>query len=171
MKNLIILLLLSTMIPDIAFSQCNPGVLTGGPFSFCIDDGQADLAEVTITGNDGMSQWIIIDAIDNILALPAAPPFSFEGAGAGICKIIHLSYEPGLSGLIVGNNLSDLAGCFEFSNDITVERLAGADCPAVAPIPTMGEWGIIILLQLLLIVSIITLRDFNSKPLSSKELV
>ncbi|MEM7106556.1 MAG: T9SS type A sorting domain-containing protein, partial [Bacteroidota bacterium] len=85
---------------------------------------------VSLTGNSGdNSAWVITDDIGNILALPPAGPFDLEGAGEGVCLIYHLSYEDGLSGLMMGNTTADLAGCFSFSNPITVTReTSGSVC-------------------------------------------
>jgi len=97
--------------------------------TICAGDGISDAFDVNLTGNTGMnSAWVITDGNGNILGLPMAPPFDLEGAGAGNCLVWHLSFEDGLEGAVVGNNASDLAGCFDLSNPITVTRLTGADC-------------------------------------------
>ena len=92
--------------------------------TICAGDGISDAFDVMLTGASGTnSGWIITDASGEILALPAAPPFDLEGAGAGVCLVWHISYADGLTGMMVGNNASDLTGCFELSNAITVTRL------------------------------------------------
>ena len=89
----------------------------------CAGDGVADSIQVVLEGNEGTnSAWVITDASGQILDLPVSPPFDFEGAGGGICLIWHLSYETGLTGLDVGENVSDLNGAFSFSNSIEVIR-------------------------------------------------
>jgi len=100
------------------------GTLSGGPFSFCVD-GIADMVSgVSVSGNEGdSSQWVITDANGLILGLPPTPDVvDFDGAGAGVCLIWHLSYNSGLLGLDAQNNVSDLVGCYDFSNSITVNR-------------------------------------------------
>ena len=49
-----------------------------------------------------------------------------DGAGVGTCEIWYIRYEmgSGFGGNIVGNNLTDLTGCFALSNPITVIREA-----------------------------------------------
>ena len=47
---------------------------------------------------------------------------NFDAAGVGLCFVYHLSYEDGLEGLAMGNNIEDFDGCFNLSNGIYVER-------------------------------------------------
>ncbi len=105
---------------------CDGGQITGGPFEFCVGDGKADnVSGIELTGNDGQnSQWVITDSTGKILGLPGAPEaVDFDGAGAGLCLIWHLSYSDGLTGLVAGNNVnSDLHGTYSFSNSISVYR-------------------------------------------------
>ena len=107
------------------------GTLTGGPFAFCVGDGEADNIMddgIILTGNTGPnSQWVVTDDEGNILGLP--PTFTavnFDGAGAGTCFVWHLSSEDGLAGAEEGANFDDLDGCFSLSNPITVERFQPA---------------------------------------------
>ena len=117
---------------SIAVTRLSPEggmIMTSDPTQVCADDGEPDLVDVALTGNSGgNSAWVITDTNGVILSLPAAPPFDFEGAGEGICIIYHLSYEDGLTGLAVGENLADLDGCFDLSNSISVVRQTGLDC-------------------------------------------
>jgi len=103
------------------------GTLTGGPFSFCVGDGEADnipAGSITLSGNSGSnSQWVVTDEQGEILGLPPMPSMvNFDDAGDGVCLIWHLSFEEGLEGAVVGQNASDLKGCFSLSNSIRVER-------------------------------------------------
>ena len=106
------------------------GTLTGGPFTFCIDGVKDTIPSdgISLSGNTGSnSQWVITDEQGKILGLP--PSFSapdFDGAGAGVCLVWHLSYEDGLVGLEADSNVSQLAGCYNFSNSIQVTRNAPA---------------------------------------------
>ncbi len=88
----------------------------------CAADGESDLFDVVLTGAEGENAWVITDADGNIIDLPAGPPFDFEGAGEGVCLVWNLSYAGELTGAEVGANASDLSGCFELSNPITVNR-------------------------------------------------
>ncbi len=90
--------------------------------SICVD-GNPDPLQVNVSNSSGPNGgWIITDDVDNILAVPASPPFDLDPAGEGTCFIWYIRYEDGLAGMTVGNNLSDLAGCFDLSNGIEVIR-------------------------------------------------
>lgn len=91
----------------------------------CVGDGVADLVNVNLNNATGTNnQYIITDANGNILGLPAAPPFDFDGAGLGACNIYNVSYEGTLTGAAVGNNLSGVdADCIGVSNPIVVDRI------------------------------------------------
>ncbi|MFK8057250.1 MAG: hypothetical protein AB8F78_14090 [Saprospiraceae bacterium] len=99
----------------------------GSTSTTIIVDGVPDPLNVdrdgTATGSN--SAWVITDTQGNILGLPAAPPFDLDGAGVGTCLIWYLRYEDGLTGAAVGNNASDLMGCYDLSNPITVNRITG----------------------------------------------
>ena len=73
------------------------------------------------------STWVITDqATGNILGLPATQPaggFNLEGAPTGICDIWYLRYT-GDIGLATASSVSDLSGCFDLSNPISVSRNA-----------------------------------------------
>ncbi len=112
-------------------NQPDGGVLTGGPFEFCVD-GEADFVSgITLDSISGDSTaWVITDDQGNILGLPPMPGVvDFDEAGAGICLIWNISFADGLEGLAAGNNVADLEGCFALSNSITVTRLeSGGPC-------------------------------------------
>ena len=100
--------------------------------SICVD-GNGDPLDVVFTENPtGTTQgWVITDAQNNILGLPMAPPFDLDGAGIGTCLIWAISYEEDFAGAAVGVNVSELTGCFNLSNPLTVIREA-ADGGTVA---------------------------------------
>jgi len=108
------------------------GVLSGGPFEFCVGDGIADyVSGITLSGNAGdNTAWVITDKAGNILSLPSMPgAVDFDGAGTGECLIWNVSFDD-LSGAVVGANASNLGGCFELSNSILVNRIScGTECP------------------------------------------
>ncbi|MEN0006040.1 MAG: hypothetical protein AAF798_17955, partial [Bacteroidota bacterium] len=103
------------------------GTLEGGPFTFCVGDGEPDMlapGSITLSGNTGTnSAWVVTDDQGNILGLPPMPSaVDFDGAGPGTCLIWNLSFEDGLVGAEVGLNANDLEGCFSLSNPISVFR-------------------------------------------------
>ncbi|NJC26702.1 T9SS type A sorting domain-containing protein [Neolewinella antarctica] len=92
--------------------------------SICVD-GVADPLEVTRTGDvvGDSTTFVITDDAGNVLGIPGNNgPFDLDGAGDGVCQIWYLAYNTGLQGLMVGSNVSDLAGCFDFSNPVVVTR-------------------------------------------------
>ncbi len=103
------------------------GTLSGGPFEFCVGDGESDMlmaGDITLTGNSGSnSAWVVTDLDGTILGLPPMPSaVDFDGAGNGTCLIWHLSFEDGLIGAEMGMNANELTGCFSLSNPIEVVR-------------------------------------------------
>ncbi len=105
------------------------GMLSGGPFEFCVDDGINDFlldSQLVLSGNQGTnSQWIVADALGNIIGLPSTfTEVNFEGVELGLCLILHLSYESGLVGLSPGANINQLVGCYDLSNSIEVIRVS-----------------------------------------------
>ncbi len=99
-------------------------ITTDGPTVLCLgDEDENDEVDFEVSGQVGAeSSWIITDADGTILALPLAPPFDFSGAGDGECFVWHISYDGMLAGLEVGGLASDLVGCFDLSNPISIIR-------------------------------------------------
>ena len=101
----------------------------GTTLTICADDGMADRFSVIATDFDAARYtFVVTDTDGSILIITQNPNFDFEGTGAGNCRVYGLAFEPGLVGNRVGNNLSQLDGCFELSNPVTVTRNTGADC-------------------------------------------
>ncbi len=93
--------------------------------SICVDGNPDPLAvSFTQAASGSAVGYIITDDQHNILARPMAPPFDLDGAGVGTCFIYSVAYEPGFAGAIVGNNISDITGCFDLSEPLTVYREA-----------------------------------------------
>lgn len=108
-------------------TEISGGTLEGGPFEFCVGDGEADFIPadaIMLTGDTGPnSAWVITDSQGNILELPASfADVNFDSAGPGTCVIWHLSFEDGLMGAEVGMNVNNLEGVFNLSNPIDVVR-------------------------------------------------
>ncbi|MFK7770693.1 MAG: T9SS type A sorting domain-containing protein [Saprospiraceae bacterium] len=89
----------------------------------CPGDGISDAFDVELNNNTGSSAWVITDTDGNILGVPPGPPFDLEGAGEGTCIIWHVSHGNDFGGAVMGNNaFTDLTGCYNLSNPITVYR-------------------------------------------------
>ncbi|GEM_PF-1819776 len=112
---------------------------TDSAISICVGEGTDDLIDVEFTASSVASgdnaTWVITDqATGNILGTPASVPaggFNLESAPAGICDIWYLRYT-GDIGLASATNVSDLSGCFDLSNPISVTRLTGMDCDTLS---------------------------------------
>ncbi|KAA3637327.1 MAG: T9SS C-terminal target domain-containing protein [Bacteroidetes bacterium] len=112
---------------EVSRTQPEGGVLEGGPFAFCVGDGEADNIEagaITLSGNSGAnSQWVVTFPDGSIAGLPPSyEVVDFDGAGEGVCSVWHLSYADGLTGLEPGLQLSEIEGCYSLSNPIEVSR-------------------------------------------------
>ena len=112
---------------EVQRNQPQGGMLTGGPFEFCVGDGVEDnipAGSITLTGNAGTnSQWVVTDDLGNILGLPPMPSVvNFDTAPPGNCQVWHLSFEDGLEGLEVGMNVADFVGMYSLSNPVLVVR-------------------------------------------------
>lgn len=103
----------------------------GDSITICAGDGTPDSIKVVLTDTIGMSfTYVITDTNGVILGLPADQPFDLEGAGEGVCLIWALSFEGFLIGAEIDSNATNLSGCFDLSNPITVIRKTGDDCPS-----------------------------------------
>jgi hypothetical protein len=100
--------------------------------TICAGDGAADPLIVLMAGGmagDNTTFFITDAATGEILGVPGNNgPFDLDGAGAGVCEIWYLSAYGDVTGLAMGGNIDDIAGCFALSNAITVTRNVGEDC-------------------------------------------
>ena len=95
----------------------------------CVDDGIAENIIVNLNNNIGtLSNFLVVDVNDNILNINDDNSFNFENVPPGMCRIIHISYEAPLTGLENGNNLNEIEGCFDLSNELIVNRLVRFAC-------------------------------------------
>jgi len=105
--------------------------------SICVSDDVDEPVDIAVVdgGQGPNGAWVITDTDLNILALPDAPPFTLDGAGAGTCLIWWVTFDD-LAGADVGENAGDLTGCFALSNSLTVSRLE--DCGDIPGCMDMG---------------------------------
>ncbi len=110
------------------------GTISGGPFTFIVDGITDNVSGIMLDDSNvnGMNTtWVITDDENNILGLPPTltdvEGVDFDGAGAGVCLIWHLTYTDGLMGLEMGNNTDQLTGNFALSNSITVTRISAGE--------------------------------------------
>jgi len=113
---------------SITVTRSGAGTISGGPFNFTVDGTADNVSGITVENNLDLTNtgWIVTDDQNNILGLPASladlEGVDFDGAGVGVCLIWRITYEDGLTGLEVDQNVSGLNGTFSISNSITVNR-------------------------------------------------
>ncbi|MEL6866866.1 MAG: SprB repeat-containing protein, partial [Bacteroidota bacterium] len=124
--------------------DCNTGcqvmagmISSNSPNTFCVDDGQADLFEVLVSGNTGNYLFVITDTNAEILALSTNNQINFEGSGPGIVLVYGFAFDGPVDGLAVGETLAGLSGCFELTEPLAVTRLTGTDCQGTCIEPTV----------------------------------
>ena len=84
------------------------------------DNINIDIAAGSIGDNFG---FIITDAQTNtILGLTQSGPFNLNNVAPGNCDIWYVRYQNDFAGNTVGNLLSNLTGCFDLSNPVTIIR-------------------------------------------------
>ncbi|MFP4845324.1 T9SS type A sorting domain-containing protein, partial [Winogradskyella sp. PE311] len=116
------------MICDAQGGEIQIAGTTDTTTEICVGEGVDDLIEVEFVDMSVLSGdssiWVITDqATGDILGTPMAGPFNLEGAPTGVCDIWYLRYT-GDIGLATASNVSDLTGCFDLSNPISVTRNA-----------------------------------------------
>ncbi len=105
------------------------GILTdendNAQIEICVGDGIEELINIRLFGNEGQNgDWMITNENGLIQDISSTPPFNLEFAGGGISRIYYISYQNGLVGRAVGENISNLEGCFSLSNPLEVKRNA-----------------------------------------------
>ena len=121
------------------------GILTGGPYNFCIDGLPDFVSGINVSGAVGINtSFIVTDSDGNVLGLPSTlsdlQGVDFEAAGPGTCIIWHVGYDVSTIGLGMGVNIfEDLYGCFDLSNPINVVRTECGSVIGVYPNPTSGR--------------------------------
>lgn len=96
----------------------------------CVGDDIADEIDLTLSGAQGQnSAFVVTDSAGVILETSDVLDFDFDNAGPGVCLIWHVSYNDGTSGLAIGDTASNISGCFDLSNPVTLTRVSGDDCP------------------------------------------
>ncbi len=101
-------------------------ISTTDPTRICVDGvGDPINVDFDVTGMGG-GAWVITDAAGIILALPMAPPFDLDGAGAGQCLIWYVNVDDPAFNPMVGDDAQaavDASSCAFLSNPITVDRI------------------------------------------------
>ena len=89
----------------------------------CANTGTGGIVEVNVRDAFGPLQSLIVtDENNNIIQLPTSNVVDFRSFRDGSYIIYNVAYESGLTGLSIGNNISQLTGCFDVSNTIVVNN-------------------------------------------------
>jgi len=98
--------------------------------TLCVGDGVSDVFTALSTGANGSNfLYLVADTDGTILRLTANGRFDLENEEAGMSLIYGLSFEDNFSGATIGNNISDLAGCYALSAPMRINSRSVADCP------------------------------------------
>jgi len=111
---------------SLSISDVQGGVISsdlGDVIDVCANDGVSDIVNVHLTGNSGQSSlWVLTDTNGVILRFLPFPPIDVDDGQEGVCLIWHLAFSQNIVGLVPGNSIFDLQGCFGLSNAIRFEK-------------------------------------------------
>ena len=89
----------------------------------CLQDNLPDVVDFVSSGSTGMNgAYVVTDDAGNILVPDAGSSFDFAPAGPGVCRVYFVSYDDAITGLMAGNRIFDIGGCFALSNFVTINR-------------------------------------------------
>ena len=92
---------------------------------FCQEGTMDMLNDLSLVDEVGTNMvWIITNesgTMQHILNDSEISSFDFENQNAGTCLVYHMSYEDVMN-LSVGSDVSELTGCYDLSNSITVTK-------------------------------------------------
>ena len=66
--------------------------------------------------------FVLTDSLDNIIQFFTTTRIEFSDDVNGVCRIRHLAFKGNLMGLLPGNNINNIQGCYDFSNSITIYK-------------------------------------------------
>lgn len=108
---------------DYIATPLDGGTLTtasGTNLEFC---GNTTQVTVVNTGSIGSNnRFVITNAQGRILTVTANSQIDFGNINETTFNIWNIAYEDGLSGLVVDGLVSNLQGCFDLSNPVTITR-------------------------------------------------
>ncbi|MEM9258143.1 MAG: CHRD domain-containing protein, partial [Bacteroidota bacterium] len=109
--------------------------------SVCVGDGEADIIDVLLVNNIGANFRYVLTDENGVITLieTSSAAIDFEAFAPGEGQVWAVTFDDEPTGLLEGELLSELEGCFGLSNPITVTRLEdGVDC---GEIPCLLEGG------------------------------
>ena len=111
--------------------QVTKGNNDGGELTFngktnaliCLSDGTPPIIEVDLQNNFGQSsRFLITNPEGEIEKIVNSKTLDFEGLGVGTSMVYNVSFTSGINGIGISNNISEIEGCFDFSNPLIVDR-------------------------------------------------
>ncbi len=105
------------------------GIISGGPFEFCVQDGVTDtLGQNSIVSmdNQGTNQiWVLVDANNTISKLHTDyTNINFDPMDEGTYMIYLINYDSNIEGLLIGASIDNLSGCFSLSNPLPITMMS-----------------------------------------------
>lgn len=111
---------------DVEFNIVDGGILQfqegdADTIIVCVADGSPDDVGIQVLGDQGDAQsFLITEADSTILEITDAQLLDIEGSASGYITLWSLAYLSGLEGLIEGNGVQDLSGCFDLSSPLVL---------------------------------------------------
>jgi len=101
-------------------STVTAGTLSA-PINTICSPGQSGIVSYTLTGASGaQSQYVLLDATGTIINVSSSPTFDFGNYGTGTYTVHHVASSGAVAGLAVGATLSQLSGCYQLSNGVSM---------------------------------------------------
>jgi len=88
----------------------------------CAADGRPDILRFKPRGVVGNYRLVVTNANDYVIALPSTNTINVDGMTDGEYRVYILAFD-GVTGVEVGNNISQFGGCFDLSNPFVLDRI------------------------------------------------
>ena len=108
-----------------------PAISTTDPTDVCDATGAGVTVTATADGTCDNPAWVLTDLNADIIAIQDNGTFDFSGLGTGGFQIWLLCSDGPLMGAAVGNNATDISGCFDLSDPITV-NITTLEAPVIS---------------------------------------
>jgi hypothetical protein len=114
--------LVISVLPNVS----SGGVIsTNGPATICVDS-IPDLIDLTLDGASGIVRinYVLTDEDYTIVDVPDSnPPYNLDNGVPGITRIYNLAHNGAIGGLVVGNSLAQVRGCYSLSNELVIDKV------------------------------------------------
>ena len=104
-----------------------------------ISQGETVSLDVVLSNNEGDNAiFAVFDEDGFILSTQTSSTFTFDSNSPSSCSIINVNFGGTLEGLVIGDRIDNLSGCFSVSNRVIVTKIAPVD-----PVDTLDA-GVIV---------------------------